>query len=162
MPYIIDGHNLLWAIQNNDERFEPQDEVQMCWTIGRYLSRIGEQGELVFDGVGPADKGCFDNIPGLAVSFAGRSSDADGIIEEKIKAYSSSHLLTVVSSDRRLRRAASCRKAAAIRADAFWEKVLAQVNKKRPAREPTAKRHGLSESETDVWLDAFGLGEQGQ
>jgi len=161
MPYIIDGYNLLWAIENDDERFEPVDDVRLCWTIGRYLGRIREQGELVFDGAGPgghfADKSRFDNIPGLVVSFAGIGRDADTVIEGKIKARASSQPLVVVSSDRRLRQAAHQGKATAIRSDAFWERVLAEVRKKRPASEPTAKRYGLSESETDMWLGLFDL-----
>jgi predicted RNA-binding protein with PIN domain len=162
MPYIIDGHNLLWAIQNNDERFASVEEVRLCWTIGRYLTQIGEQGDLVFDGTGPNDKDRFDHIPGLTVSFAGIGRDADSVIEEKIKAHTSSHPLIVVSNDRRLRQAALHHKASVIHAEAFWEKVLKEANKKRPAPEPTAKRHGLSESETDVWLKAFGIEEEGQ
>jgi predicted RNA-binding protein with PIN domain len=160
MPYLIDGCNLLWAIQNNDERFAPVEDVRLCWTIGRHLSQIGEQGDLVFDGTGPNDKDRFDHIPGLTVSFAGIGRDADGVIEEKIKAHTSSHPLIVVSNDRRLRQAALHLKASVIHAEAFWEKVLKEVNKKRPPPEPTAKRHGLSESETDVWLKAFGIEEE--
>ena len=160
MPYLIDGCNLLCAIRNNDERFEPVDEVRLCWTLGRYLTQIGDSGELVFDGSGPNDKGRFDHIPGLAVSFAGIGRDADGVIEEKIKTHASSHPLILVSNDRRLRQSALHHKASVIHAEAFWEKVLKEVNKKRPAPEPTAKRHGLSESETEVWLKAFGIKEK--
>jgi predicted RNA-binding protein with PIN domain len=162
MPYLIDGCNLLWAIRNNDERFKPVDEVRMCWTLGRYLSQIGDSGELVFDGSGPNDKGRFDHIPGLTVSFAGISRDADGVIEEKIKTHASSHPLILVSNDRRLRQTALHHTASVLHAEAFWERVLAEANRKRPPPEPTAKQHGLSESETEMWLEAFGLEEEGQ
>ena len=160
MPYLIDGCNLLWAIQNNDERFARVEDIRLCWTIGRHLSRIGEQGDLVFDGSGPNDKGQYDHIPGLTVSFSGIGRDADSVIEEKIKTHTSSHPLIVVSNDRRLRQAALRHKASVLHAEDFWERVLKEAHKKRPAPEPTSKQHGLSESETDVWLKAFGIKEE--
>jgi hypothetical protein len=159
MPYIIDGNNLLWAIRNNDERFAPVDEVRMCWTIGRFLALTRDEGDLVFDGTGPrpADRGRFENIPRLAVSFSGIGRNADDVIEARIKTHTSSEPLTLVSNDRTLRLAAHQGKAAVMKAEPFWQKVLAEVGKKRAAPEPTAKRHGLSESETDKWLELFGL-----
>jgi predicted RNA-binding protein with PIN domain len=164
MPYIIDGNNLLWAIRNNDERFAPVDEVRMCWTIGRFLTLTRDEGELVFDGTGPrpADRGRFENIPRLAVSFAGIGRNADDVIEERVKTHVSSDPIVLVSNDRRLRLAAHQAKAVPMKAEAFWEKVMAEVGKKRAKPEPTAKRHGLSESETDVWLKAFGIEEEDQ
>jgi hypothetical protein len=162
MPYLIDGNNLLWAIRNNDERFAPVDEVRMCWTIGRFLKLTRDEGELVFDGTGPrpSERGQFETIPNLTVLFAGIGRDADGVIEDRIRVRKSSVPLTVVSNDRRVRLAAVHGKASAIKAEPFWEKVLAEVGKKRVAPEPTSKRHGLSESETERWLELFGLEEQ--
>jgi hypothetical protein len=162
MPYIIDGNNLLWAIHNNDERFSPVDEVRMCWTIGRFLTLTRDEGEMVFDGTGPrpSERGQLEAIPNLAVSFAGIGRDADDVIEDRIRVRASSSSLIVVSNDRRLRLAAVHGKATAFKAEPFWEKVLAEVGKKRTVPEPTAKRHGLSESETDRWLELFGLDEQ--
>jgi hypothetical protein len=162
MPYLIDGNNLLWAIRNNDERFAPVEEVRMCWTIGRFLNLTRDEGELVFDGTGPrpSERGQLEAIPNLTVSFPGIGRDADDVIEDRIKVRASSVPLTVVSNDRRLRLAAVHGKATVIKAEAFWEKVLAEVGKKRTVPEPTAKRHGLSESETDKWLELFGLDEQ--
>ena len=164
MPYIIDGNNLLWAIRNNDERFAPVDEVRMCWTIGRFLTLTRDEGELVFDGTGPrpADRARLDTVPGLLVAFAGIGRDADGVIEERIKARAASGSITVVSNDRRLRLAAHQAKATVVKAEAFWERVLAEVGKKRAKPEPTGKRHGLSESETDKWLEMFGLDPSGR
>ncbi|MBP8303310.1 MAG: NYN domain-containing protein [Phycisphaerae bacterium] len=161
MPYLIDGCNLLRTILDHDERFHPVDEVRMCWTVGRYLSHIADAGEVVFDGAGPNDKSRFDSIPGLAVSFAGGGREADDVIEEKIQIHASSDPLIVVSNDRRLRQAAVQGQASALHAEDFWERVLAEANRKRPPAEPTAKRHGLSESETRMWLEAFGLGQDG-
>ncbi len=157
MPVIIDGHNLLWSVQEAFEDFESITAVRLCWIISRYLKMTGEKGEIIFDGTGPLDKSGFDNISNLEVFFAGLSSDADAVIEDKIRASTAPRRLTVVSSDRRLRDAARSRKAAVIKSQVFWGNVEKQLSRKRPAREPEGKRRGLTESETRQWLKFFGI-----
>ncbi len=157
--YIIDGHNLLYAILKMDEFFEPVTDVQMCRLIDKYLQITSQKGELVFDGAGPSDKSAFDNMIYLEVFFAGIGSDADTVIEDKIKANSAPRRLVIVSSDRRLRKAANARKAVSVKSEEFWININKQLNKKRPPREPGAKRQGLSESETEQWLDIFGINQ---
>jgi predicted RNA-binding protein with PIN domain len=157
MPVIIDGHNLLHSIQKEDPDSGPISDVQLCHIIGRYLKLIGEKGEVVFDGTGPRDKGGFDNISNLEVFFAGLRSDADTVIEDKIKASTAPKRLTIVSSDRRLRDAARKRKATAVKSQVFWDNVHKQLSRKNKVKEPPAKREGISESETDQWLKFFDL-----
>jgi len=154
---IIDGHNLLRSIQKTSEEFESIEDVQLCHIIGRYLKLIGEKGEIVFDGTGPADKSRFDNISKLEVFFAGHNKDADTIIEDKIKASTAPKRLTVVSSDRRLQQAARRRKATAVKSQVFWDIVQKQLSRRKTIREPAAKQRGLTESETELWLKFFEL-----
>ena len=97
---IIDGHNLLWSIQKVREQFDSVSDVGLCRIVGSYLKAIDEKGEIVFDGTGPPDKTGFDNISNLEVFFAGLASDADSVIEDKIKANTAPKRLTIVSSDR--------------------------------------------------------------
>ena len=158
MAVIIDGHNLLHSIHKEDRESEPASDVWLCRIIGRYLNQINEKGEIVFDGSGPRDKSGFDNISNLEILFAGISSDADTVIEDKIKANTAPKRLTIVSSDRRLRDAARKRKATVVKSQVFWDNLCRQLarNKKTPA-EPTGKRHGLSEGETEQWLKIFDL-----
>jgi len=156
MPVIIDGHNLLHAIRKADEGFESISDVQLCRIIGRYFKLIGETGEIIFDGTGPRDKSGFDNISNLEVFFAGQSS-ADTVIEDKIKASTAPRRLTIISSDRRLRKAAQTRKATAVKSEVFWKNVQKQLRRKRTVKEPPEKRLGLTESETEHWLEIFGL-----
>ena len=59
MPFLIDGHNLLWAIHKTSG--EPVTDIQLCHVLGRYLKLINETGILVFDGTGPPDKAPFGN-----------------------------------------------------------------------------------------------------
>jgi len=157
MPVIIDGHNLLHSIQKTNEDSGAITAGRLCQILGRYLKLMGEKGELVFDGTGPRDKSGFDNISNLEVFFAGIGMDADTVIEDKIKANTAPRRLTVVSSDRRLRDAARARKATSVKSDVFWNNLQKQLRRKKTFKEPTAKRRGLSESETKQWLEFFGL-----
>jgi predicted RNA-binding protein with PIN domain len=171
MPLIIDGHNLLWAVQKPfgsgsagpaapdgaGEETESISDVQLCRIVGTYLKQTGESGEIIFDGIGPTDKSGFDNIATLQVLFVGRATDADTVIEEKIRASTAPRRLTVVSSDRRLRKAAQTRKATAVKSEVFWDDVQKLLSRKKAAKEPPEKRLGLTESETKLWLEIFGL-----
>jgi len=158
MPYVIDGYNLLRSVQKLEE-FAALTDVQLCRVVSDYLSCVRDHGHIVFDGVGPPDKSPFGGIPLLEVYFSGPSLEADDIIEDKIADNSAPKSLVVVSSDRRLRTSAARRKAKAVPAETFWQILLNQLEKQasRPAPEPTEKRHGLTERETDVWLDIFDL-----
>ncbi len=155
--FIIDGHNLLHTVLKVEEASEATGDVGLCRVVGRYLSLIGRPGVIVFDGIGPPDKSGFDEVGNLEVLFSGRSPDADSVIEDKIIASTAPKRVTVVSSDRRLRKAARARKCTSLKSEVFWENMQKQLSRKRSTPEPTAKRHGLSEGETDQWLDAFGL-----
>jgi len=157
MPVIIDGHNLLHSIQQTGEDSELISRIQLCRILSGYLKLIDENGEIVFDGMGPKDKSGFDNISNLEVFFAGLGSDADTVIEDKIKANTAPRRLTVVSSDRRLRDAARARKSTAVKSQVFWSNLCKQLSRKRTIKEPASKRQGISESETEQWLKFFGL-----
>jgi hypothetical protein len=155
MPVVVDGHNLLWAVQELSD--EVVSDVQLCRIVGRYLKLTGENGQIIFDGIGPPDKSGFDNISDVEVFFAGQNTDADTVIEKKITASTAPKRLTVVSTDRRLRRAARARKASAIKSEDFWVAVQKRVRAKSRSREPAEKRLGLTDSETEQWLEFFDL-----
>jgi len=160
MPIIIDGYNLLWAITKPGEESEPITDVGLCRILGAYLKAVKEKGRIVFDGVGPPDKSGFDNIRNLEVVFTGRATDADTVIEGKIRASTAPKRLMIVSSDQRLRKAGRTRKAVLIKSEMFWAEVLKQLRQKSKTEEPVEKRMGLTEGETKQWLDYFGLDGQ--
>ncbi len=155
--FIIDGHNLLHSIHKEDLNSGPIRDVQLCWIVGRYLKQIDQRGEIIFDGTGPRDKSEFDNVNYLEVFFAGLGTDADTVIEDKIGANTAPRRLTIVSSDRRLRKAARARKATSVKSEVFWNNIQKQLSRKKTTKEPTAKRQGLTDSETKQWLEIFGL-----
>jgi predicted RNA-binding protein with PIN domain len=155
--FIIDGYNLLHSIRKANEDSNVISDAQLCRIVDVFLTQTKQKGEIIFDGIGPPDKSAFDNISKLEVFFAGPGKDADTVIENKIRASTDAKRLTVVSSDRRILQAARARKAAVIKSNAFWDNLQRQLSRKKTACEPAAKRHGLSESETEQWLRIFGL-----
>jgi predicted RNA-binding protein with PIN domain len=156
MPVIIDGHNLLWSIKNTED-FASITDAGLCRILDSYFGLVGEKAEIIFDGIGPPNKTEFDNIRNLEVTFSGRRTDCDTVIEQRILDSTAPKRLTIVSTDRRLRDAASARKAAAVKSEDFWNEATKRLSKQRKSKEPAAKRSGLTESETELWLRAFGL-----
>ena len=157
MPIIIDGYNLLRSIEKTCEDFGSNGDVRLCHILDGYLRSVGEKGVIVFDGIGPPDKSGFNNRSNLEIIFVGRSTDADSVIEDKISVNTAPKRLKVVSNDRRLRDAARRAKAISVKSEAFFDEVQKELGRKRGIKEPAGKRHGLTEGETDQWLEIFGL-----
>ena len=157
MFYIIDGYNLLHWINQRCEDDESISDIAMCRIIGAYLYQIRENGQIVFDGIGPGEKVPFENVRNTEVIFSGERIDADTAIENQIAASSAPKNTTIVSSDRRLRDAARARKAVILKSEEFWGKVIKQVTKKQGPKEPPAKRTGINSSEAELWLEEFGI-----
>ena len=155
MPLLIDGYNLLRTIQR--DLCDSLTETQMCRLISCYLYRKKDIGKIIFDGTGPPDKSSLRDIMSLEVLFSG-GYEADDIIERLVLESTAPKRLIVVSSDRRVKTAAKKRKAVAINSDDFWFELIKLLEKKRPRNpEPPGKRNGISENETDEWLEEFGL-----
>jgi len=157
MPFIIDGYNLLHSVQKTNEHFAGSGDVVLCKILNTFLRRSGEKGQIIFDGIGPPEKSFFENLANLEVVFSGRRVEADDVIEDKIKTSSAPKGLTIVSDDRRLRTSARKAKATSLRCQAFWRSVLEKSKSKPSPKEPREKRFGLTEGETEKWLDFFDL-----
>ena len=160
MPFIIDGYNVLRAIEKLSEEFEPVSDLRMCQQISRYLKSQGEKGQIVFDGIGPPEKAGFNYLADLEVIFSGTNTDADTVIEQKIAASTDPKRLVIVSSDRQVRLAAKLKKADVIKSVDFWHEVQKQLSRKRGIKEPDGKRSGINEAETDRWMEMFDLDEE--
>ncbi|MBN1818350.1 MAG: NYN domain-containing protein [Sedimentisphaerales bacterium] len=157
MPLIIDGYNLLRTIQKTDEEFEQLDETGLCRFLSQYLTRVRDHGHVFFDGLGPPDKTGMAGLAGLEVYFSGQDREADELIEQKIQDNTAPRRLVVVSTDRRVRQAASKKKATAMLCEVFWIEMQRRLAQQQVVYEPKEKRQGITEMETDQWLDAFGL-----
>jgi predicted RNA-binding protein with PIN domain len=156
MPVIIDGHNLLWSIKNTEE--DPFiTDIALCKILDGYFGITGDRAEIIFDGIGPPNKTEFETIKNVEVTFSGRATDCDTVIEQRILDSTAPKLLTIISSDRRLRDAASARKTTAVNSEDFWDEVKKRLARQKTIKEPPGKRKGLTESETELWLKTFGL-----
>src|ERR1700712_1360407 len=123
MRILIDGYNLMFAGGLLGKKFGPRGFRQVR---NRFLNDLADtlgpldarQTTVVFDAASaPADLPHSSTHKGLSVVYAVDNESADERIEELIAGHSVPKSLTVVSSDRRIRLAASRRKALAVTAD---------------------------------------------
>lgn len=154
---IIDGYNLLRAIQAGYDEYASITDSQMCRLISSFARLKKDKAKIVFDGIGPPDKTPLKNIARVEVVFSSQYKEADDIIEQLIIANTAPKLLTVVSSDRRIRAAAKKRKAISISSFEFWQTLTKELSKPGKIREPREKLIGISDGETNHWLKEFGL-----
>lgn len=155
MPFLIDGYNLLRSVQRLDG-FAELTDAQLCRCVADFLRAVRQRGTVVFDGIGPPDKRELMGVKGLDICFSGERTDADTIIEQRIAASTAPKHLIVVSSDRRLRTAATRRKAKSVTVDVFWPGLCKTIeNSDKLASEPREKQKGITELETEVWMEYF-------
>jgi hypothetical protein len=158
MPYVIDGYNLLRAVQKNFDSLSHISEYEFCSFISEFIRRKKSHGYLFFDGTGPPDRSNLAGFKYLDVIFTGPDTDADTMIEELIAKNTHPKRLNIISSDRRIRTAARKRRAKSIPSLEFWELVAKKLTQKpKHPPEPPQKFHGLTESEVDAWLKIFRL-----
>ncbi|KPK80530.1 MAG: hypothetical protein AMJ81_11950 [Phycisphaerae bacterium SM23_33] len=118
---------------------------------------------VVFDGRPPeqAEQAGGERIE---VHYSGRRN-ADEIIAEHIAANTAPRRLTVVSTDREIRRAARRRRCKTQSSEEYAAALIRAMDrpgKPRPA-EPPEKRHGLTAEQTEAWLKELQLdSEKGQ
>jgi predicted RNA-binding protein with PIN domain len=165
MPLLIDGYNLLRAVQKMDSEAQVVSEAGLCRVLSDYLRYGGEMGEIIFDGTGPREKAIFSALANLDVTFSGAGIEADDVIENRIAANTAPKRLIVVSTDNRVRIAAERRRATAVKSEEFWPAVLAMIaerKKRRKNAEPREKYQGISAAETEYWLRVFGFIKNGE
>src|SRR3954465_5533660 len=105
----------------------------------RFLSHLAaafgaieaHQTTVVFDAAAPPDRAPREaRHKGLTVVFAVDDEDADERIEHLIAPHSAPKGLTVVSSDPRLRQAATRRKARAVTSEDYWSELEARRSRR--------------------------------
>lgn len=163
MPYLVDGNNLMPALADAGPEVGREG---LC----RLLLPLLEQGEtahVVFDGpVPPAGVAAQIARTGVKVTWSGPRT-ADEVILKLLAQDTAPKLLTVVSTDKEIRRAAERRRCKAVTSQEFAAKLLhidaARHKPKAPkSPESRAKQKGLSDQETRRWLKEFGFDEQGE
>ncbi len=158
MLYLIDGYNLLYAMDVLRKRMGPDGlEKARQNLLGIVHGFFGEESDrvtIVFDAVKPPP-----GVPpemtyhGLHVRFAIGLAAADDLIEELIRKASAPRNLTVVSDDHRIRDAAR-RRRCVVQACGDFLQMLQRRRKPLPPEQP-GKPAGTSRQETQHWLDEF-------
>ncbi|MFQ6048525.1 MAG: NYN domain-containing protein [Phycisphaerae bacterium] len=157
MPVLIDGYNLMHAGRVDESR-GTFGRAQLCSLLGRWARRSRQAVTVVFDGTAPAEPlgwqlhGC-----DIEVTYSGPGRSADEMIIERINLSSAPRRLTVVSSDRQVRRAARRRRCRWVDSSSFLAYVTRALQRKPGGQsEPAEKRTGPAAEEVDDWLRTFG------
>jgi predicted RNA-binding protein with PIN domain len=170
MRWVIDGYNVM----HGGGRLGPKlgregfrrarrrflDELALA--LGPFMAA---ETTVVFDAtVPPGDFPPVSTYRSLTVVFALGDENADARIEQLIAQHSNPKTLTVVSSDNRIRQAATRRRARALTADEFWQ-VIDDLKEGRKRNEVTKPKPGPAKSAQEVkppfdeaayWMGVFG------
>ena len=156
MTLLVDAFNVLHAWRSAP--------TTGTWAEVMALARLTRRGPwaslpaiIVCDGVSPdRDRQVFELDSGVVIRFAGPDSDADSAIEALLAASNTPARVVVVSSDRRLERAAKRVGARSIRADAFI-RACAAAQTSGGAPSGAAPPDRVDAEEIDHWLRTFGV-----
>ena len=169
MRLLIDGYNLMYAQGHMGKKFGPDAFRKVR---ARFLNDLaGRLGPVeahlttvVFDAAAPPD-----GFPrqtshkGIAVVFAVDDDSADERIIQLIAEHSAPKQLTVVTSDNRIRQAATRRKARVLTSDQFLvalDRRAHRPSSSPPAAEPERREQTLSAEDAAFWLREFGSIEE--
>lgn len=164
MPLIVDAYNAIHVWRNAPLEEGGADVRAMAQRVAR--SRWGGgKCVLVCDGVPPAGSDSRHRfaIEGVQIVYAGGGVEADEVIERLIAKDSAPARLTVVSSDRRVQRAASRRGAAVLPSDRFlaqMETDAAAGGGKQAGVSGARDDAALGGNEINSWLQAFGMDQR--
>lgn len=156
MRWLIDGYNVMYAAGRLGPKMSREGFRR---ARRRFLDELADalpvehvdDVTVVFDAsVPPGDFPIASTYRGLRVIFAYGDENADSRIEYILAHDSNPRTLTVVSSDRRIRDAASRRRARPLTADAF----LDVKDHPRALSPPTIDRDSDPESNRDAVMDA--------
>ncbi len=170
MRYLIDGYNVMHAggrlgpklSREGFRRARRRFLDELAETLGPLVSA---ETTVVFDAsVPPGDFAPVSTYRGLTVLFALGDENADARIEEIVKQHPNPKTLTVVSSDNRIKLAATRRRCRSFVAEKFWELIdtlkesrgrSETARAKTTIKDPTADRDD-SRDEALYWMAVFG------
>jgi predicted RNA-binding protein with PIN domain len=170
MLWLIDGYNLMHAAgaaggkEVSGEAFRRRRRRFLKMLADALGSERARETTIVFDASSPpGDFELESTYNSMRVIFALGDENADARIEQMIAQHSAPKSLTVVSTDHRIRRAATRRKAKAVTADKFLEllerlqneKQREQTHQEPPGGRDSARELPLSSNEAAYWLGEF-------
>jgi predicted RNA-binding protein with PIN domain len=171
MRWLIDGYNVMHAggclgAKLGREGFRRARRRFLGDLVEALGSDRAAQTTVIFDArVPPGHFPLQTSYRGVRVVFALGDEDADSRIESMIEGDANPRDLTVVSSDRRIRQAASRRRATPVTAEDFWvwlddlreEAAIARETLQRESGRPATRDPAAEPSADDAeyWLQVF-------
>jgi predicted RNA-binding protein with PIN domain len=168
MKTLIDGYNVMFAGGLMGQRFGPDGFRKVR---NRFLNDVSAAitpveahlTTIVFDASQPPpDRPASIRHKGMTILYAVDAESADERIESLVAAHSSPKTLTVVSSDHRVQRAATRRKAKVMTADDYWTLMDSRKHRKqgriepaRPDAESPERPDAPSAMEAAFWMAEF-------
>ncbi len=170
MHYVIDGYNVIFAVPELEKILDRDDmetaREALLAALSQYKDKSRQEFTVVFDGKAQEGEGLEPPQKqlreGINVAFT-KGTTADEDIEELISTSPGPRNICVVTSDKRILRAArssGCRTAKPME---FYDTIArhpgraGKSGKKRtgPRAEPAAKYQGVPEGEVNYWLRLF-------
>ena len=163
MALLIDGYNLLHVTGLFGSTFEASRAALLNFLAAALDAGERSRTTIVFDAAeAPPGLPNEYSVAGIHVCYARGYDSADALLEELIAAHHTPKQLTVVSSDRRVQRAAKKRKALAVESHAWYHQAAERLEGRRKGRPdlPDVKPDvPLTPGEVAVWMRVFEMGE---
>lgn len=155
MNYLVDGHNLIGKMPGI-ALDDPDDEAKLVMVLRRYATANRRRNIIVI-----FDRGVYGHPVrldgyGITCYFAQSPQDADTQIIRRIAQIERTSDWRVVTSDRRVARAAQARKVRVISSTEFAATLLASPHIKIDPNEEKPREVRLSPAEVEEWLRLFG------
>ncbi len=150
MPYLIDGHNLIARLPDISLD-DPHDEMKLVTKLIGFSNRVKKKCVVVFDkglpsGKSPASRSMVE------VYFASTQSNADAVLQGRIKSTKDTLGWTLVSNDQAIISTAQQVKMNVMRCEQF-ARLLATPQNEYDLGEWT--HVNIPTSEVDEWLKVF-------
>jgi uncharacterized protein len=164
MRTLIDGYNVMFAAGLMGRKFAPaafrKVRLRFLNDLAATLDPIDAHATtVVFDANdAPEHVPAATSHKGITVLYAVDHDSADERIEDLIAHHSNPRALTVVSSDHRIQRAATRKKAKVLSADDFLNRLDSLKERKRPTievHEESTREELLTPIESAFWLEEF-------
>ncbi len=151
MPYLVDGHNLIPKLGLRLD--SPDDEQALITRLQTFCRLRRTRVEVFFDGAPPGPSPARKS-GAVSAHFIPRGSSADAAIEARLARLGrSARNWAVVSSDRRVQRAARAVHAQAVSSEDF-ARTVADAEREEAVRVKN-RVDNLSPDEVEAWLAEF-------
>ncbi|WZO97982.1 NYN domain-containing protein [Isosphaeraceae bacterium EP7] len=164
MRTLIDGYNLMYANGLLDRKLGPDGlrkaRTRFLNTLAVRLGPVDAHAATVVFDAAEAPHGLPSQAvhKGITVLYAVDEDDADERIELLILGHNAPKTLTVVSTDRRIRTAATRRKAHSVTSEEYWTELdgrKERADRLIPRVDAASKHHGPSHADAEYWLEEF-------